>query len=134
MISIVYKSSSESGVGTLLDNEKVFSEFLKDYYTMMLGSKKEFDDKPEDEIYQKTKFKSKSSKKLNDNTPSMKDFLKKLDKEFDDSKFTCYLSIFEEQEIHVSHLTKSSDFEYILMGITIIGCRQTLYNEAKKYE
>ena len=38
--SLAYKSSSESGVGTLLDNEEAFSEFLKDYHTMMLGSKK----------------------------------------------------------------------------------------------
>jgi len=33
-----------------------------------------------------------------------------------------------------SHLTKLSDSEYILMGITIIGRRQTLRDEAKKYE
>jgi hypothetical protein len=66
--------------------------------------------------------------------PSMKDFLEELDKEFGNGKFTCYLSIFEEQEIRVSHLTKLSDSEYILMGITIIGRRQTLRDEAKKYE
>ena len=66
--------------------------------------------------------------------PSMKDFLEGLDKEFGDGKFTCYLSIFEEQEIRVSHLTKLSDSEYILMGVTIIGRRQTLRDEAKKYE
>ncbi len=29
-------------------------------------------------------------------TPSMKDFLEGLDKEFGNSKFTCYLSVFEE--------------------------------------
>ena len=67
-------------------------------------------------------------------TPSMKDFLEELDKEFGNGKFTCYLSVFEEQEIRVSHLTKLSDSEYILMGITIIGRRQTLRDEAKKYE
>ena len=67
-------------------------------------------------------------------TSSMKDFLEKLDKEFGDGKFTCYLSVFEEQEIRVSHLTKLSDSEYILIGITIIGCKQTLHDEAKKYE
>ncbi len=67
-------------------------------------------------------------------TPSMKDFLERLDKEFGDGKFTCYLSVFEEQEIRVSHLTKLSDSEYNLMGITIIGRRQTLRDEAKKYE
>jgi hypothetical protein len=66
--------------------------------------------------------------------PNMKDFLEGLDKEFGDGKFTCYLSTFEEQEIRVSHLTKLSDSEYILMGITIIGRRQTLRDEAKKYE
>ena len=66
--------------------------------------------------------------------PSMKDFLEGLDKEFGDGKFTCYLSVFEEQEIRVCHLTKLSDSEYILMGITIIGCRQTLRDEARKYE
>lgn len=38
--SLAYKSSSESGVGTLLDCEEAFSEFLKDYHTMMLGNKK----------------------------------------------------------------------------------------------
>ena len=67
-------------------------------------------------------------------TPSMKDFLERLDKEFGNDKFTCYLSVFEEQEIRVSHLTKLSDSEYNLMGITIIGRRQTLRDEAKKYE
>jgi hypothetical protein len=72
-----------------------------------------------------------SSKKI---APSMKDFLEGLDKEFGDGKFTCYLTIFEEQEIRVNHLTKLSDSEYILMGITIIGRRQTLRDEAKKYE
>ncbi|CAB5376303.1 unnamed protein product [Rhizophagus irregularis] len=66
--------------------------------------------------------------------PNMKDFLEGLDKEFGDGKFTCYLPIFEEQEICVSHLITLSDSEYILMGITIIGRRQTLRNEAKKYE
>ena len=66
--------------------------------------------------------------------PSIKDFLEGLDKEFGDGKFTCYLSVFEEQEIRVNHLTKLSDSEYILMGMTIIGRRQTLRDEAKKYE
>lgn len=66
--------------------------------------------------------------------PSMKDFLEGLDKEFGEGKFTCYLSVFEEQEIRVSHLTKLSDSEYNLMGIAIIGRRQTLRDEAKKYE
>jgi hypothetical protein len=66
--------------------------------------------------------------------PSMKDFLEELDKKFGNDKFTCYLSVFEEQEIRVSHLTKLSDSEYNLMGITIIGRRQTLRDEAKKYE
>ena len=32
----------------------------------------------------------------------MEDFLKNLDQEFGDGKFTCYLSIFEEQEILVN--------------------------------
>jgi hypothetical protein len=66
--------------------------------------------------------------------PSMKDFLEGLDKEFGEGKFTCYLSVFEEQEIRISHLTKLSDSKYILMGIAIIGRRQTLRDEAKKYE
>ncbi|CAB4421880.1 unnamed protein product [Rhizophagus irregularis] len=66
--------------------------------------------------------------------PNMKDFLEGLDKEFGDGKFTCYLPIFEEQEIRVSHLITLSDSEYILMGVTIIGHRQTLRDEAKKYE
>ena len=72
-----------------------------------------------------------NSKKV---APSMKDFLEGLDKEFGDGKFTCYLSVFEEQEIRVSHLTILSDSEYILMGITVIERRQTLHDKAKKYE
>jgi hypothetical protein len=68
------------------------------------------------------------------NVPNMKDFLEGLDKEFGNGKFTCYLSVFEEQEIRVSHLTKLSDSEYNLMGITIIGRRQTLRDEARKYQ
>jgi hypothetical protein len=66
--------------------------------------------------------------------PSMEDFLKHLDHEFGENKFTCYLSAFEEQEILVSQLTRLSDSEYISMGITIIGRRQILRDEAKKYE
>jgi hypothetical protein len=38
--SLAYKSSSESGVGTLLDSEEAFDEFLKDYQIMVLGNKK----------------------------------------------------------------------------------------------
>ncbi|PKY61771.1 hypothetical protein RhiirA4_490903 [Rhizophagus irregularis] len=39
--NLAYKSSTESGAGTLLDNEDAFSEFIKDYYqTMILGNKK----------------------------------------------------------------------------------------------
>jgi len=66
--------------------------------------------------------------------PSIEDFLKYLDQEFGDNKFTCYLSAFEEQEILVSQLTRLSDSEYISMGVTIIGRRQILRDEAKKYE
>ena len=66
--------------------------------------------------------------------PNMKDFLKELDQEFGDGKFTCYLSVFEEQEIRVNQLTKLSDSEYTTMGITLIGHRQTLHDETKKYE
>lgn len=66
--------------------------------------------------------------------PNMKDFLEGLDKEFGDGKFTCYLLVFEEHEIRVNHLTKLSDSEYVSMGVTIIGRRQTLRDEAKKYE
>jgi hypothetical protein len=65
---------------------------------------------------------------------SMEDFLKNLDQEFGDGKFTCYLSVFEEQEILVNQLPKLSDSEYISMGVTIIGRRQRLRDEAKKYE
>ena len=65
--------------------------------------------------------------------PSMEDFLKQLDQEFGENKFTCYLSVFEEQEILVSQLTRLSDSEYISMDITIIGRRQILRDEAKKY-
>jgi hypothetical protein len=38
--NLAYKSSTESGAGTLLDNEEAFSEFIKDYQTMILGNKK----------------------------------------------------------------------------------------------
>ena len=48
--------------------------------------------------------------------------------------FTCYLSIFEEQEILVNQLPKLSDSEYISMGVVIIERRQRLRDEAKKYE
>ena len=71
-----------------------------------------------------------SKKKL----PNMKEFLEELDKEFGEEKFTCYLPIFEEQEIRVNQLTKLTDLEYTSMGITVIGRRQTLRDEAKKYE
>ncbi|CAB5199068.1 unnamed protein product [Rhizophagus irregularis] len=66
--------------------------------------------------------------------PNMEDFLKNLDQEFGDGKFTCYLSIFEEQEILINQLARLSDSEYILMDVTIIGRRQILRDEAKKYE
>ncbi|CAB5362730.1 unnamed protein product [Rhizophagus irregularis] len=66
--------------------------------------------------------------------PNMEDFLKNLYQEFGDGKFTCYLSIFEEQEILVNQLARLSDSEYILMDVTIIGHRQILRDEAKKYE
>lgn len=65
---------------------------------------------------------------------NMEDFLKNLDQEFGDGKFTCYLSVFEEQEILVNQLPKLSDSEYNSMGVTIIGRRQRLRDEAKKYE
>ncbi|CAB5324296.1 unnamed protein product [Rhizophagus irregularis] len=248
--NLAYKSSTESGAGTLLDNEDAFSEFIKDYQTMILGNKKvmvivtlkklskkhshqdEVSEQEEsnDELENRTHFHQKTKSlpkkraknhipkesnldenemlvgsyviKLNDNlwakeivnknadldTPpnhalfsmmhsvkvtrksslsdeftqisrslsltsdhsllsqisdynlpkkvalNMKDFLGGLDKEFGDDKFTCYLPIFEEQEIRVSHLITLSDSEYILMDVTIIGRRQTLRNEAKKYE
>src|SRR5207245_10650588 len=72
-----------------------------------------------------------STKKM---VTNMEDFLKNLDQEFGDGKFTCYLSIFEEQEILVNQLPKLSDSEYISMGVVIIGCIQRLLDEAKKYE
>jgi hypothetical protein len=66
--------------------------------------------------------------------PSMEDFLKELDEKFGENKFTCYLTIFEEQEILVNQLTKLSDSEYNSMGVTIIGRRQILRDKAKEYE
>ncbi len=66
--------------------------------------------------------------------PNIEDFLKNLDQEFGDGKFTCYLTIFEEQEILVNQLSRLSDSEYISMSVTIIGRRQILRDEAKKYE
>ncbi len=65
---------------------------------------------------------------------NIKDFLKELDQEFGDSKFTCYLSVFKKQEIHINQLIKLLNFEYIIMGITLIEYRQILCDEAKKYE
>ena len=38
--NLAYKSSSESGAGTLLDSEESFDEFMKDYQIMVLGNKK----------------------------------------------------------------------------------------------
>ena len=61
-----------------------------------------------------------STKKM---VTNMEDFLKNLDQEFGDGKFTCYLSIFEEQEILVNQLPKLSDSENILTGVIIIGHR-----------
>ena len=72
-----------------------------------------------------------STKKM---VTNMEDFLKNLDQEFGNSKFTCCLSIFEEQKILVNQLPKLSDFEYISIGVIIIGRRQRLRDEAKKYE
>ena len=66
--------------------------------------------------------------------PSIEDFLKELDKEFGEGKFTCYLTVFEEQEILVNQLTRLSDSEYNSMGVTIIGRRQILRDKARKYE
>ncbi|RIA90979.1 hypothetical protein C1645_805436 [Glomus cerebriforme] len=40
----------------------------------------------------------------------------------------------QKQEIRVCQLTKLSDAEYISMGIKTISCRQTLCDEAKKFE
>ena len=37
---LAYKSNSEGGAGTLLDNEEAFDEFLRDYQTMIVGNKK----------------------------------------------------------------------------------------------
>ncbi|PKY34019.1 hypothetical protein RhiirB3_395248 [Rhizophagus irregularis] len=193
--NLAYKSSTESGAGTLLDNEDAFSEFIKDYQTMILGNKKvmvivtlkklskkhshqdevseqeESNDELENRTHFHQKTKSLPKKRAKNHIPkesnldeneisrslsltsdhsllsqisdynlpkkvalNMKDFLGGLDKEFGDDKFTCYLPIFEEQEIRVSHLITLSDSEYILMDVTIIGRRQTLRNEAKKYE
>jgi hypothetical protein len=38
--TLVYKSHSENGAGTLLSNEEAFDEFLKDYQSMITGNKK----------------------------------------------------------------------------------------------
>ena len=67
-------------------------------------------------------------------TLSIEDFLKELDKEFEEGKFTCYFAVFEEQEILVNQLTRLSDSEYNSMGITIIGRRQILRDKAREYE
>ena len=73
-----------------------------------------------------------SDNNITKNIPDMKDFLEELDQKFGENKFTCYLSVFEEQEIRVSQLAKLSDAEYISIGITIIGHRQTLHDEVRK--
>jgi hypothetical protein len=65
---------------------------------------------------------------------NMEDFLKNLDQEYGNGKFTCYLSVFKEQEILVNQLTRLSESEYISIGITIIEHKQILRDEAKKYE
>jgi len=38
--TLAYKSHSENGAGTLLDNEDAFNEFLKDYQSITAGNKK----------------------------------------------------------------------------------------------
>ena len=38
--TLAYKSHSESGAGTLLDNDGAFDEFLKDYQNIIAGNKK----------------------------------------------------------------------------------------------
>ena len=38
--TLAYKSHSENGAGTLLDNEEAFDEFLKDYQSITAGNKK----------------------------------------------------------------------------------------------
>ena len=38
--TLAYKSQSENGAGTLLDNEDAFNEFLKDYQSITAGNKK----------------------------------------------------------------------------------------------
>ena len=38
--TLAYKSHSESGAGTLLDNDEAFDEFLKDYQNITAGNKK----------------------------------------------------------------------------------------------
>ena len=63
--------------------------------------------------------------------PNMENFLKNLNQEFGENKFTCYLSAFKKQVILVNQLTRLSDSEYITMGVIIIGI---LCDKAKKYE
>ena len=58
--------------------------------------------------------------------PSLEDFLKKSDKEFEEVKFTCYFTVFEEQEILVNQLKRLSDSEYNSMSVIIIGCKLEL--------
>ncbi|RGB23748.1 hypothetical protein C1646_676877 [Rhizophagus diaphanus] len=196
--TLAYKSYSESGAGTLLSNEEVFDEFLKDYQKVSKKqlrqgeiSEQESDNGSDDDAQNTTispnhnhqknmqrsanknadldtppnyamfsmmhsvkVIKRNSSNNVADTDqslsissqtsldhnltkktiPSMKDFLKNLDQEYGDRKFTCYLSVFEEQEILVNQLTRLSESEYISIGVTIIGRRQILHNEAKKYE
>jgi hypothetical protein len=66
--------------------------------------------------------------------PNIEDFLKELDKEFGEGKFTCYFTSFKEQEILVNQLTRLSDSEYNSMGVIIIGRRQILCDKAREYE
>ena len=44
------------------------------------------------------------------------------------------INLLKEQEILVNQLPKLSDSEYISIGVVIIGRRQRLRDEAKKYE
>src|SRR6266540_913910 len=66
--------------------------------------------------------------------PSVKDFLKELDKKFGVNKYTIYLQKFEKEEILVSQIAEiSSETLCNEFGIEIVGRRLNLIKEAKKY-
>ena len=67
--------------------------------------------------------------------PSIKEFLKKLDKdEGDNGDFTQFIDAFNEQKITVRHINDLDNNEFQLLGVNTIGWRKTIQAAAKRYK